>query len=107
MRSLILNPQDLTISPLGVDRSRRELTAPDDGYYLFCGHRGSGKSTELRRISHALHDEALYYVVFVDAAQELDVNNLRYQDVLLHLAGKLMAQLAGDDVPVDRGVADF
>ena len=87
---------------LGVDRSRRELTAPADGYYLFCGHRGCGKSTELRRISHALHDEALYYVVFADAAQELDVNNLRYQDVLLHLAGKLMAQLARDDVPVEQ-----
>ena len=87
---------------LGVDRSRRELTAPDDGYYLFCGHRGSGKSTELRRISHALHDEALYYVVFVDAAQELDVNNLRYQDVLLHLAGKLMARLDRDHIGVEQ-----
>ena len=42
---------------LGVDRSRREMTAPDDGYYLFCGHRGSGKSTELRRIAHELHDD--------------------------------------------------
>ncbi len=87
---------------LGVDRSRREMTAPDDGYYLFCGHRGSGKSTELRRIAHELHDDDLYYVVFVDAAQELDVNNLRYPDVLLHLAGKLMAQLARDDVPVEQ-----
>ena len=87
---------------LGVDRSRRELTAPDDGYYLFCGHRGSGKSTELRRIARELHDEALYYVVFADTAQELDVNNLRYQDVLLHLAGKLMARLDRDSVPVEQ-----
>ena len=87
---------------LGVDRSRRELTAPDDGYYLFCGHRGSGKSTELRRISHELHDDALYYVVFADTAQELDVNNLRYQDVLLHLAGKLMARLDRDNIGVEQ-----
>ena len=58
---------------LGVDRTRRRLAAPAHGYYLFCGHRGSGKSTELRRIAHELHDRDFYYVVFADAAQELDV----------------------------------
>ena len=75
---------------------------PDQGYYLFCGHRGSGKSTELRRIRNQLHRDDGYYVVFADVAQELDVNNLRYPDVLLHLAGKLVEQLAEDRVEVDR-----
>ena len=87
---------------LGVDRTRRRLKAPDHGYYLFCGHRGSGKSTELRRIAHELHDRDFYYVVFADAAQELDVNNLRYQDVLLHLASRLLKQLVDDDIHVDE-----
>ena len=86
---------------LGVDRAKRRLVAPDRGYYLFCGHRGCGKSTELRRIARELHHDDLYYVVFADAAQELDVNNLRYQDVLLHLAGKLTAQLDGDALRVE------
>ena len=86
---------------LGVDRIRRRLTAPAHGYYLFCGHRGCGKSTELRRIAHELHHRDFYYVVFADAAQELDVNNLRYQDVLLHLASQLMKQLADDGIHVD------
>ena len=87
---------------LGVDRTTRRLTAPDYGYYLFCGHRGCGKSTELRRIAHELHHPDVYYVVFADAAQELDVNNLRYHDVLLHLASRLVEQLERDDVPVDH-----
>ena len=86
---------------LGVDRSRRRLAAPEHGYYLFSGHRGCGKSTELRRIAHELHHRDFYYVVFADAAQELDVNNLRYQDVLLHLASRLMEQLADDGIHVD------
>ena len=85
---------------LGVDSARRRLTAPDNRYYLFCGHRGCGKSTELRRIAHDLHHPLLYYVVFADAAQELDVNNLRYQDVLLHLASKLVERLDKDRVPI-------
>ena len=90
---------------LGVDtgRSDRRLrTPPERGYYLFCGHRGCGKSTELRRIRNELHAPDAYYVVFADAAQELDVNNLRYQDILLHLAGKLARQLEEDDISLDR-----
>lgn len=87
---------------LGVDRNRQVLTAPAHGYFLFCGHRGSGKSTELRRIAHELDHPDLYYVVFADAAQELDVNNLRYQDVLLHLASKLISKLADDNVHVEE-----
>lgn len=86
---------------LGVDRDKRILTAPDHGYYLFCGHRGSGKSTELRRIARELHHGDLYYVVFADAAQELDVNNLRYEDALLHLAGRLTAKLHDDGISVE------
>ena len=77
-------------------------TPPDRSYYLFCGHRGCGKSTELRRVRNDLHSPTLYYVVFADAAQELDVNNLRYQDILLHLASKLVEQLKSDDIGIER-----
>lgn len=91
---------------LGVDASedgseRRLRTPPDRGYYLFCGHRGCGKSTELRRVRNDLHTPELYYVVFADAARDLDPNNLRYQDILLHLAAKLVGQLDDDGVTVE------
>ena len=88
---------------LGVDMSERQLKSPPErGYYLFCGHRGAGKSTELRRIRNDLGAPGIYYVVFADAAQELDVNNLRYQDILLHLAGKLMERLEKDSVIIEQ-----
>lgn len=86
---------------LGVSEGHLMGEPPDRGYYLFCGHRGCGKSTELRRIRNDLHHEDRYYVVFSDATRELDVNNLRYQDILLHLAGRLASQLADDEVHVD------
>ena len=73
---------------LGVDMATGQLRkAPERGYYLFCGHRGSGKSTELRHIRNQLDKPDIYHVVLADAALELDVHNLRYQDILLHLAG--------------------
>ncbi len=75
--------------------------APKQAYHLFYGHRGCGKSTELRRIRHDLHKPELFYVLLIDVASELDVNNLRYQDVLLHLASKLIAQLSSDGVAIE------
>ena len=83
---------------LGIDTASGTLReSPARGYYLFCGHRGSGKSTELRHLRNQFHGTERYYVVFADAAQELDVHNLRYQDILLHLAAKLTDQLQRDD----------
>ena len=75
---------------------------PVRGYYLFCGHRGCGKSTELRRMRNSLHDAAAYYVVFADAARDLDPNNLRYQDILLHLAATLTKQLEDDGISIKK-----
>ena len=87
---------------LGVNVSDgRPTRPPKRGYYLFCGHRGCGKSTELRRIRNDLDTPDIYYVVFADATLELDVNNLRYQDILLHLAGKLMERLKDDSISID------
>ncbi len=91
---------------LGVQETTEALrpqlkASPDRGYYLFCGHRGCGKSTELRRIRQHLHQPDLYYVVFADAAGDLDPNNLRYQDILLHLAAKLTGQLETSGIDID------
>ena len=80
---------------------RRLRTPPDRGYYLFCGHRGCGKSTELRRIRNDLDGPNVYYVTLADAARDLDPNNLRYQDVLLHLAATLTKRLEDDGVAID------
>ena len=80
------------------DSPRSLRQAPTRGYYLFCGHRGCGKSTELRRIRNDLHAPDIYYVVFADAARDLDPNNLRYQDALLHLAATLTRQIQEDGV---------
>ena len=87
---------------LGVDMATGALrNAPQRGYYLFCGHRGSGKSTELRHIGNRLNKPHIYHVVLADAALELDVHNLRYQDILLHLAGKLAESLRKRGVHID------
>lgn len=88
---------------LGVDNAGKALQAPPaQGYYLFCGHRGSGKSTELRHLRNQLDSPDLFRVVFADAAVELDAHNLRYQDILLHMAAKLADRLVEDGSNIDH-----
>ncbi len=69
---------------------------------LFGGHRGCGKSTELRRLAAKLAGEKRYFVVFIDALVELDVHNLRYSDILLAQAKALVNRLEAENVAVEN-----
>ena len=71
--------------------------APLKEYILFTGHRGCGKSTELLRTADYLHHPDRYYVIHLDCLERLDINNLKYSDVLLALAAALLKQLEKED----------
>jgi hypothetical protein len=57
--------------------------------YFFSGHRGCGKSTELRRI--AVNPDILshYYPIHFTIRDEADINNLDFKDVLLAMGGRM------------------
>lgn len=65
---------------------------------LFTGHRGSGKSTELLRLQARL-EEAGYVVLYFEADDDLDLNDLEYTDLLLSVARRVVADL------LDKGIA--
>lgn len=88
LRSLSVDPNSLEI------RSEPPLRS----YQLLLGHRGCGKSTELRRLQHRLHDPKRFFVVFLDATARLDINNLGYADILLALAAALLDRLADAEI---------
>ena len=48
---------------------------------LFTGHRGCGKSTELKQIQRQWEDE--YQVIYIDAMLETDINDAEYTDIYL------------------------
>jgi hypothetical protein len=60
--------------------------------YFFSGHRGCGKSTELRRlaVNPAIRDK--FWPVHFTIQDEADVNNLDYRDVLLAIGGQVYRQ---------------
>jgi len=89
--------RDLSVDQNGVlNRPSRKQ------YILFTGHRGCGKSTELLRVADYLHDPERYYVVHLDCLEKLDINNLKYSDVLLALASALLEQLAREEIGLEQ-----
>ncbi|NGZ07013.1 MAG: hypothetical protein G8237_11720 [Magnetococcales bacterium] len=93
--------QDDLLRALGIDATQTLRRPMERQYILFTSHLGGGKSTELRRLSQLLHDPQRYFVVFVDAVEQLNPNNLHDTDILLKQADLLCAMLAGQGVMID------
>ncbi len=88
---------------LSVDSSTNILkSTPERNYILFCGHRGCGKTTELKRLSARLNKSDLFFRVFLDATVELDPNNLQYADVIMALANELFKCLEEASIEIDK-----
>jgi len=66
----------------------RRIATTEEGTYhhhLITGHRGCGKTTELKQIKGTLEDKN-YFCVYFDVEEILDVQDLEYLDVLLAIA---------------------
>ncbi|MCL2323665.1 MAG: hypothetical protein FWC47_16360 [Oscillospiraceae bacterium] len=62
--------------------------------FLFMGHQGCGKSTELNELSIKLTNEG-FMVKTIDTSLEIDMQNASYWDLLI-LIGKKMIEMAED-----------
>lgn len=59
---------------------------------LFTGHIGCGKSTELSRLQAELEEEG-FHVVYFQATEDLDYNDVDASDILLAIARQVSASL--------------
>ena len=60
---------------------------------IFSGHRGCGKSAELRRINNELNQPDRYLTVFIDLEKEVEVGTFQYADFFSLLIHKLIEKL--------------
>lgn len=68
---------------------------------LFAGHRGSGKSTELRRLRRGLEDDG-YFVAYFEVDSDLDLEDTEPTDILLAIVRNLEKSLRDAALAVDR-----
>lgn len=59
---------------------------------LLAGHSGSGKSTELKRLKQQLEQDG-YFVVYFEAEEDLDRNDVDFLEVLVALVHQVVSQL--------------
>src|SRR5579883_357386 len=71
--------------------------------YLFPGHRGVGKTSELYRLRHLLErPDSLgpaFQTIMFDVQQALDVNDLDFPDLLVFVAAEAQTQLKQAGIP--------
>ncbi len=68
--------------------------SPEPTCQLLAGHRGSGKSTELRRLKRELETgNKRYFVVFCDSSRDIDRNDVDFLEVLTAVMRQMAAQL--------------
>ncbi len=65
----------------GVSTTLDLLEPKESATILFTGHRGCGKTTELKRIEDTWKDD--YFTIYLQADKELDINDARYTDLYL------------------------
>ncbi|MEH1904742.1 MAG: P-loop NTPase fold protein [Nostoc sp.] len=66
---------------------------------LFTGHRGCGKSTELKRIQNQW--EKQYHVIYLEVNEETDINDARYTDLYLIVIKQVEFELRKLDLKFD------
>lgn len=84
---------------------RRIVWSADPLVQLFAGHRGCGKSTELRRLQRDLERQD-YAVVYIEAETDIDLEDTRPTDILLALVRSLDLALRDKDLAVDAKLLD-
>ncbi len=67
--------------------------ANQNTYQLYSGHRGAGKSTELRRLKQYLENRGFFVVLFEADEEDIDSEDAQYTDILLACTRRLLKDL--------------
>ncbi|WP_427156952.1 P-loop NTPase fold protein [Aliinostoc sp. HNIBRCY26] len=69
---------------------------------LFTGHRGCGKSTELKRIQKLWQEN--YHVIYLEVNEETDINDASYTDLYLIVIKQVEFELRKLGLSFDKGL---
>jgi hypothetical protein len=85
------------------DLGRRIRNSDQMTYQLYTGHRGSGKSTELRRLKKSLEEHGFFVVYFEADEEDIDPQNVEYIDILLACTRRFLKDIRSANVaPIRR-----
>ena len=69
------------------------------------GYRGIGKTSELLKLTNAIHETKCYFTIFVDISdEELDPNNIQTVDIFILMLDKLLNKLESHGAAIDEDI---
>lgn len=88
---------------LGIIEGRVQELPNSYQKFIFSGHRGSGKSVELKRFSDMINGPEKLLSIFVDLEQETAVEQLVPEDIFVILIAILSRELQKRGIKFDKG----
>ena len=89
------------------DLGRRMRNSDQMTYQLYPGHRGSGKSTELRRLQQSLEEHGFFVVYFEADEEDIDPQNVEYIDILLACTRRFLKDIrSANAAPIQDWLRD-
>jgi len=71
------------------------------------GYKGTGKTSELLKLTNAINESKCYFTIFINIAEEeLDTNNIETVDVLILMIEKLLNKLQKNDIDIDESILE-
>jgi len=95
-RALNINPKNLTYN--------RANNIYNKSLVFLAGMRGSGKTTELAKISAKLHNPDAFFCITCNLDTGLDTNDMEYMDILVFQVERLLTELKDCSVDADEDI---
>lgn len=84
----------------------REVNRGNKVMLFLAGMRGSGKTSELAKITSKLHNPDCFFCVTCNLDQGLDLNDMEYMDILIFQLERLFEEMATHLVHFDTGILE-
>src|ERR1022692_2432427 len=91
---------------LNIEADKIVLNEPTDDYIkiLFSGHRGSGKTTELKRLHREINKPDCYYSVFIELQEETVISSFQPEDLYILIITKLIERLYESGISIESEI---
>lgn len=94
---------------LDVDSKFRYIRDVNNGnktILFLAGMRGSGKTSELTKISKKLHNKDCFFCVTCNLDDGLSMDDMEYMDILIFQMERLFEELEKDSIDIDNGTIE-
>ncbi|MDM8554032.1 hypothetical protein QUF75_04810 [Desulfococcaceae bacterium HSG7] len=78
---------------LNIDENRLYETTDTFTKILFSGHRGTGKTVEMRRFQQYIDHPERYFSVFIEIEKEMEVTSFQTEDIFVVFIAKLIEKI--------------